>query len=471
MPRLNSLPAQAGKILSAGLRAVDPARLVSERVRREGDGLFVDRRRYSLASGRRVYVAAMGKAACPMARRLASVLGGRLTRGVVLVPPGARLDHPRLEALPAAHPLPDSRSLKAARAILALAREAGPKDLFLVLISGGASAQVCLPAPGLMLAEKRTITDRLLRAGADIFELNAVRKHLSAIKGGRLAQAASPATVVNLVLSDVRHDDLETIASGPTHWDTSTYEQARAVLEKYGLWRSAPAGVKRLIGRGLRGEAEETLKPRSEVFRRVRSVILGDVRTALAAAAAESTRLGLETRTLAVWDHGEARDVAECYARRFRAAVGEGRGRGPLCLLAGGELSVTVRGPGKGGRNTEFVLAAMMELARKPLSRPGLDWLVASLGTDGIDGPTDAAGAWASPRVVARAGALRLDPEAFLARNDSYSFFRRAGSLIRTGPTGTNVMDLRLFLLDRMIAFRQFDSRVTAPIVELFDDR
>ncbi len=448
MPSLDALPSRAGRILSAGLRAVDPARLVSGCVRRAGDRLFIGGRRYSLSPPRRVYVAAIGKAACPMARRLASVLGRRMTRGVALLPPGARLDHPRIETLPAAHPLPDGRSLKAARAILALARAAGPEDLFLVLISGGASAQVCLPAPGVTLAEKRALTDGLLRAGADIFELNAVRKHLSAIKGGRLAQAARPATVVNLVLSDVRHDDLETIASGPTHWDTSTFADARGVLEKYGLWRNAPAGVKRLIGLGLRGKAAETLKPGNEVFRKVHSVILGDVRTALAAASVEAQRLGFRTRTLAAWDRGEARNVAERYVRRFRSAVRESRGKRPLCLLAGGELSVTVRGGGKGGRNTEFVLAAIVELARKPLSPPGPDWLVSSIGTDGIDGPTDAAGAWAGPRVLARAAGLRLDPQAFLNRNDSYSFFRKAGSLILTGPTGTNVMDLRLFLVD-----------------------
>ncbi|HSQ79023.1 MAG TPA: DUF4147 domain-containing protein, partial [Candidatus Bathyarchaeia archaeon] len=434
-------------ILSAGLRAVDPARLVSEKVCREGDSLFIGGRRYSLSPPRRVYVAAIGKAAGPMARRLVSVLGRRMTRGIALVPPGARLVHERLETLPATHPLPDARSLRAARALLALAREAGSEDLFLVLISGGASAQVCLPAPGVTLAEKRALTDRLLRAGADIFELNAVRKHLSAIKGGRLARAAYPATVVNLVLSDVRHDDLGTIASGPTHWDNSTYGDARRVLEKFGLWRDAPAGVKRLIGRGLRGEAEETLKHGNEVFRKVHSVILGDVRTALAAASAEAGRLGYVTRTLAAWDHGEARDAARRYARRFRAAVDERRPKAPFCLLAGGELSVTVRGKGKGGRNMEFVLAAMVELARKPLSRSGRNWLVSSIGTDGIDGPTDAAGAWASPRVLARAATLRLDPQAFLDRNDSYSFFRETGSLIRTGPTGTNVMDLRLFLV------------------------
>jgi glycerate 2-kinase len=453
MPRRQSLRDSAMEILSAGLRAVDPGRLVSGRVRRAADILFIDRRRFSLAPPRRVYVAAMGKAACPMARRLASILGGRLTRGVVLVPPGSTFAHPRLEALPASHPFPDARSLRAARAILALARGAGPDDLFLVLISGGASAQVSLPLPGLKLAEKRAVTDRLLRAGADIFELNAVRKHLSAIKGGRLARAAYPATVVNLVLSDVRHDDLGTIASGPTHWDTSTYERARGVLEKYGLWRNAAPGVKRVIGRGLRGEIEETLKPGSVVFQKVRSSIIGDVRTALRAAAAEAVRLGFETRTIAVWDHGEAREVAGRYARRLKAAARKDRRNDPLCFLAGGELSVTVRGSGRGGRNTEFALAAMIELAKEPWARipagPALDWLAASLGTDGVDGPTDAAGAWAGPRIVSRAAKMRLDPAAFLERNDSYSFLRRTRSLIHTGPTGTNVMDLRLFLLGR----------------------
>ena len=322
-------------------------------------------------------------------------------------------------------------------------------------MSGGGSAQACLPAEGLTLADKRHVTDSLLRAGASIVELNTVRKHLSRFKGGHLAQAAYPATVLNLVLSDVRGNDLGTIASGPTHWDSSTYAQARAVLQKYRLWATASPSVRRVIEAGVKGRTADTLKKGSRVFRGVESFILGDIRTALAAAAKRARELGFEVRILTSSDQGEAREAARDYAALLQAIVNAGNRTGrPLGLLAGGELTVTVRGRGKGGRNSEFALAFLLEMMKMPpVKSAGIagrrpSWLAASLGTDGLDGPTDAAGAWVSNKITARAGRLGLDPQAYLDRNDSYSFFKKAGSLIRTGPTGTNVMDLRLFLMD-----------------------
>ena len=452
-PRPQKRHAEA--IWSAALRAVDPARLVSRNVRRVGDRLVVGGRSFPLSSFQRIYAAAIGKAAPAMAGGLASILGERLTEGLVLCSSEMPRLHPNIRCLPAVHPVPDKRSIEAAKALLALARKAQKDDLFLVLLSGGGSAQACLPAAGLSLGDKRLITGRLLRAGADIFELNTVRKHLSAFKGGRLAQAAYPASVLNLVLSDVRRNDLQTIASGPTYWDSTTFARARAVLRKYGLWTSAPQGVRRVIEAGLKKAAPETLKKRSPVFRQVESFILGDVRTALEAGETCAKKLGFEARILTTSDQGEAREAAVLYANLIRAMVSGGNRTGrPLCLLAGGELTVTVRGRGRGGRNSEFVLASLIERARTPLGTgpktAGRDpfWLVASLGTDGIDGPTDAAGAWASPAVAARARRLGLDPRSYLDRNDAYSFFAETGSLIKTGPTGTNVMDLRLFLLD-----------------------
>jgi glycerate-2-kinase len=434
---------------------VDPARLVTGQVRLRRGRLEVQGRSYDLTSYRRVFLAAIGKAAPAMAERLSSMLAGRLTEGIVLVPPGLVLSHPRLRGLPASHPLPDGRSLKAARALIDLARRAGQDDLLIMLLSGGGSAQVCLPAEGLSLADKRRATDLLLRAGASIDELNTVRKHLSRFKGGRLAQAAYPATVLNLVLSDVRGNDLGTIASGPTQEDPTTFVQARSVFQKYGLWASAPPAVKRVIESGVKGRTPETLKKGDRVFRRVESFILGDIRTALAAAAERARALGFEARLLTSADQGEAREAARDYAALLQAVVNAGNRTGrPLCLLAGGELTVTVRGRGKGGRNSEFVLAFLMEMMKlPPAGSAGIagrkpSWLAASLGTDGLDGPTDAAGAWAWDRTAVRAWRLGLDPKAYLDRNDSYSFFRKAGGLIRTGPTGTNVMDLRLFLVD-----------------------
>jgi len=455
LSRTVPLRQQAGVVWTAALRSVDPARLVSGQVRlRKGD-LTVQGRRYRLSSFRRVFLAAIGKAAPAMAESLAWILDDRLTEGLVLCPSGMTLSHPSLRCLPASHPLPDGRSLKAARAILSLARRAEKDDLLIMLLSGGGSAQTCLPAEGLTLADKRRVTDSLLRAGAGIVELNTVRKHLSRFKGGHLAQAAYPATVLNLVLSDVRGNDLGTIASGPTHWDSSTYAQARAVLQKYRLWTSASPPVRRVLEAGVEGWAPETLKKGSRVFRVVESFILGDIRTALDAAAHRARELGLETRILSSSDQGEAREAARDYAALMQAIVNAGNRTGrPLCLLAGGELTVTVQGRGKGGRNSEFALAFLLEMMKMPpVKSAGIagrkpSWLIASLGTDGLDGPTDAAGAWASDGIAGRALRLGLDPRAFLDRNDAYSFFKKTGSLIRTGPTGTNVMDLRLFLVD-----------------------
>jgi glycerate 2-kinase len=449
----DSLPAQARSIWSAGLKAAEGSRLVQAWVEENRETLLAPGGPLDLSRFRRVFTAALGKAAAPMTRGLLPFLGGRLTRGVLVGSPGTRFRHPRFLVLPGPHPLPDRRSVQAARSLLDLAREAGPRDLFILLLSGGASAQACLPVPGVGLRDLRRLTNRLLRAGADIGELNAVRKHLSAFKGGRLAAAAFPAAGLNLVLSDVPGNDLETIGSGPTHWDSTTFARAKAVFEKYGEWRAAPVSIRKAIGEGLRGRAPETLKRRDPVFGRVRSFVVGDAGAAVGAAAGEARRLGFRTRVISLADRGEAREAARSYVALLSAGLTAGsRAGGPLCLLAGGELTVTVRGRGCGGRNSEFVLAALLEMEQAPL--PGLvrvsgrrpAWLVASLGTDGRDGPTDAAGAWATAGVAARAVRLGLEPRDYLDRNDSYSFFERAGGLVRTGPTGTNVMDLRLLL-------------------------
>jgi glycerate-2-kinase len=371
-----------------------------------------------------------------------------------------------LEYVEAAHPLPDERSVKAARRALDLASKAGVKSLVIFCISGGASSLLCLPADGIALDEKKSVTGDLLRAGASIRELNIVRKHLSGIKGGRLAKAASPAKVINLIISDVNGDDLETIASGPTHWDSSTFAEARDVLEKYGLWASAPASVRKLVEEGVRGDEPETLKSGDAVFENVHSFVIGNNLTALRGARREAERLGFEPFVLTSSDEGEARKAARDYVAFIASlACSMSAAPKPTCLVAGGELTVTVKGKGTGGRNMEFVLAALGEMRKEGLgqafcgtcelpsdgggqggTRP-FDWLVLSIGTDGIDGPTDAAGAWADPSTLERARELGLDLEKYLSDNDSYSFFKKTGNLIVTGPTGTNVCDVRIFLL------------------------
>jgi glycerate-2-kinase len=433
-------------IWRAAIAAVEPERLVRESVAREGDIVRIKGTTFDLAGFEKISLIAFGKAAAAMAGALADILGERLTSGLVVVPgPGAKT-LPKIEYIEASHPTPDARSVEAARRALEIAGKAGEKDLVFVCISGGGSSLLTLPADGITLEKKRRLTDDLLRAGATIGELNAVRKHLSAVKGGRLAKAAFPATMVTLVLSDVVGDDPGTIASGPTYWDVSTFAEARGVLERYGLWDSAPALVRARLEEGGRGEVEETLKEGDPVFARARTFIVGDNMTALRAAKNEADKRGFETVFLSSSDSGEARKVAANYAA-FMAemACSAASLPRPLCLLAGGELTVTVKGRGRGGRNTEFVLASVVEMAKNDLE--GLDWLILSLGTDGIDGPTDAAGAWADASTAGCARALRLDPAAYLDDNDSYSFFKQTGYLIVTGPTGTNVMDLRIFLL------------------------
>jgi glycerate 2-kinase len=436
----------AEAIWRAAVAAVDPWSLIRETVGREGDVVRIKGREFDLASRDRVFLVSFGKAAAAMGEALAAVLDDRLTSGLVIVPGPVGHEGSRLEYLEASHPVPDARSVEAARRVLEIASAAGERDLLFVCISGGGSSLLTLPAEGIALDKKRRLADDLMRAGATIQELNAVRKHLSAIKGGRLARAAFPAEVVTLAVSDVVGDDLGTIASGPTHWDASTFAEARAILERYGVWDSASALVRARIEEGERGLVEETLKEGDPVFGRVRAFVVGDNMTALRAAKHEAEKLGFEPIFLSSSDGGEARKTAASYAAFLaELACSASSLPRPLCLLAGGELTVTVTGRGRGGRNTEFVLAALVAMERAEVR--GLDWLILSLGTDGIDGPTDAAGAWADGSTAGRARALGLDPAAYLDDNDSYGLFRQTGNLIVTGPTGTNVMDLRVFLL------------------------
>jgi glycerate 2-kinase len=499
----SSLFDDARAIYEAALMAADAKRLVKSSLSLEGDGLRILGETFDLGGFENVYVIAFGKAAAGMAETLTEILNDRLTGGLVIAPSlssghqstgkhrarhgagvsasgagdkstGDKLDErgagsprgPKLEYLEASHPLPDDTSVEAARRALDLAAGAREKDLVLLAISGGGSALLCLPAEGITVDEKKSITLGLLRAGASIRELNVVRKHLSGIKGGRLAKAAFPATVISLIISDVAGDDLETIASGPAHWDSSTFADARGILAKYGLWESSPPSVRKHIERGTRGEEPETLKSDDPVFKNVHEHVIGNNLTALRGARREAERRGFEPFILTSEDAGEARAAARSYAAFIASLACSVSGAPvPFCLLAGGELTVSVRGKGTGGRNTEFVLAALVEMRKESLgpsfcgtcalpedrgglagNRP-LDWLVLSLGTDGIDGPTDAAGAWADAATFDRAGALGLDPEKFLGENDSYSFFEKTGNLIVTGPTGTNVCDVRVFLI------------------------
>jgi len=446
MERMDLLE-KAEKIYKQALAEVDPEKLIKKNVSKKGREIVIQERRFDLSSYKNIFLLSIGKAAPYMAKSLLGILGSRISEGIVLCPPHENLSlHKNIRCLPASHPLPDGRSVAASQKILALSEKAGEKDLFIVLISGGGSSQICLPAQGVSLEDKRLITEELLKAGASITELNTVRKHLSRIKGGRLAEVFFPATIINLVISDVIRNDLGNIASGPTYWDSSTYTDARKVLEKYNLWDRAPFSVKEVIKKGIDGQASETLKKENRVFKNVSSFIIGDNLVALKAARKKAQNIGFKSFILTSSDQGEAREVAKNYVSLLmNLAYSKKIGSEFICLLAGGELTVTVKGKGRGGRNMEFALAALLEGGN--LLKGIKDWLIMSLGSDGIDGPTDAAGAWVGPSTLEKAKKFDLNPKDYLDTNDSYNFFKKAGGLIVTGPTHTNVMDLRFFLL------------------------
>jgi glycerate 2-kinase len=424
----------AVELQRAALAAVEPSAAVRRHVRREGDVLVIADHRYDLRGYARVFVVGGGKAAVPMAAATADILGDRLTERVVVTKYGHTKPQspiPALHIIEAGHPLPDENSLCGAQAVVSLVEQATERDLVICLISGGGSALLTLPIPGLTLADLQALTDALLRSGATINEINTVRKHLSRIKGGNLARLAAPATLVVLILSDVVGDPLDVIASGPTVPDPTTI--AQAVLARYAI---PPVGGSE-VGKAFR----ETPKPGDPIFASVQNVIVGSNRLAAQAAMKKAREMGFNTLLLSTYVEGEAREVA-----RVAAALAKGmRAHGdplppPACLVWGGETTVTVRGGGKGGRNQELALAAALALDGWP------SVLVTALATDGADGPTDAAGAVVTGETVARARALGLDPRAVLEANDSYALFDALGDLVRTGPTGTNVNDL-LFVM------------------------
>ena len=393
----------------------------------------------------RVFLIAAGKAAAEMAAAIEEIVGEYLTAGIAV----AKHAHAasrllRTLVIKAGHPIPDIAGFKASLQIRNLLRDLNARDLLLVAVSGGASALLGAPAEPVTLRDKQRTTELLLRAGATIQELNAVRKHLSTLKGGQLAALAYPATVVGLLLSDVIGDPPDVIGSGLTAPDPSTFGDAIAVLAKFKLLRRVPTSVRVRLEAGVRGEVPETPKPGDQLFARVHHVLIGSNRLALEAAAREATVRGYRPLILSATMQGETREVARVHAEILREVVTSGKPVAlPTCILSGGETTVTVRGNGKGGRNQEFALAAAIALARIPRV------LVLSAGTDGSDGPTDAAGAIATGQTLERAHRLGLDATEHLLRNDAYPFFDKLGDLVKTGPTGTNVMDLHVLLAGR----------------------
>ena len=436
------LTKQAIDIFQAALAAVQPAQLIGEQLRLVNGQLCIGEQRFELGRGK-IYVIGAGKASAHMARALEGVLGEHIAAGLVTVKYGHRVPCRRVSIREAGHPLTDRAALEATAVILAMLQQCTAEDLVICLLSGGGSA-LLEQLPGEISLEALQETMRqLLACGATIHEINAVRKHLSRVKGGQLAQAVAPARCLSLIISDVIGDDLDVIASGPTAPDSSSFADALAVLEKYSLTENIPAVVLRHLRRGEAGKAAETGKPGDPVFAKVENIILGNNRRALAQAEAAAQRAGYRTLVLSSRIQGEAREVAKVLAAVVQeiAASGQPLSR-PAALLFGGETTVTVRGKGKGGRNQELALAAL--LALEGLEAP---YAFLSGGTDGTDGPTDAAGAVFGPAIWEQIRAKQFDPRAFLADNDAYHFFEPAGGLLKTGPTGTNVMDIGIVLL------------------------
>lgn len=379
-----------------------------------------------------------------MAAAAEAVLGNRVTLGVAVAQAPAARRLVRTPLLLASHPLPDARGLRAARAVEAAVCGLGKDDVVLALLSGGASALLPAPVRGISLRDKQLVTARLLRAGASIGEINTVRKHLSRLKGGGLARLAQPAEVRALVLSDVVDDDLSTIASGPLSPDPTTYRDALGVLHGHRIL--IPRTVLQHLEAGAMGRATETPKPGDPAFDRVRVRIVGSNRLVRHAAAAEARRRGFRTRIVDDRLEGEARVAGVRLAERLRREAARLRpGTAPVCLIAGGETTVKVRGTGRGGRNLELVTAAAAVLATAKAAA-----LVASMATDGLDGNSGASGGFVDSSTTSRAERMGLAaPERFLDRNDTASFLEPLGDLIRTGPTGTNLLDLTLLLAGR----------------------
>jgi hydroxypyruvate reductase len=435
-----TLRRHAVQILGAGLAAADPAAAVYRAVRRDGSRLQVADATYDLSSIERVLVLGAGKGSARMAAALEGILGDRISAGAVTTKYGYVELLRRVRLIEAGHPLPDAAGLQGALEIARMAAEAGANDLVVVLISGGGSALLPLPAPGLTLEEKVAATDLLLRSGATITEVNTVRKHLSRIKGGGLARLAAPARLVTLILSDVLGNPLDAIASGPTVADPTTFADALTVVDRYRLRAALPASVRGQLERGAAGAEPDTPKPGDPIFGRAQTVVVGDIDVAAGAAAERAEALGYRTRLCGSTVQGEAREVGARFGMMIREARGH-RGATPQCLVMGGETTVTVRGSGRGGRNQEVALGAIEAIAGLPQT------VVAAFGTDGTDGPTDAAGAVVDGGSLARARTRGLDPAAALANNDAYPFFEAMDDLIVTGPTNTNVNDLWLGLL------------------------
>jgi hydroxypyruvate reductase len=446
---MNNPGSEIADIFNAALVAADPCIAVLKAAKLERGYLHVGNESYDLDAYKRIVAIGAGKAAARMAMAIEELLGARISAGLIIVKAGHSVPLNIIRQVEAAHPVPDQAGVAGTREILDMARQADEETLLLCLFSGGASALLVAPVEGMSLADKQAVTSMLLKAGATINELNAVRKHLSAIKGGRLAQAAFPATVVTLILSDVIGDQLDVIASGPTVPDSSSFADAWSVIEKYHLQNKISSNVRRHLLQEVEGELKESPRQEEANFGKIQNIIIGSNRLALEAAKEKSQQLGIRAEIIKTGLHGEARDAARYLAQLARSTL---KGMQPderRCLLSGGETTVTVSGRGTGGRNQELALAFALEAE-------GLQGVtLLSAATDGGDGSSVAAGAMVSGDTAALARQCGIEPRQYLEDNDSYHFFNKLDECLSekiqliSGPTGTNVMDIQIMLLTK----------------------
>jgi glycerate-2-kinase len=429
--------ALALRSLESALNTADPKLIIKSKLLLKNSTLHVNGYSFDLKKFKNVYVIGGGKASGSMAEALEQILSKHVTNGLVNIPYGSKPNTKIIKLHVASHPVPDEAGVEGTRRMLEIAEQAKEDDLIICLISGGGSSLMPLPRGKISIADKGELTNALLKCGATINEINTVRKHISDFKGGWLAKKAYPATILNLILSDVVSDPLDFIASGPTIPDSTTFSDAVRVLKKYSLWDRAPASIKKVLSEGEKGIIPETPKADDEAFKKVYNVVVGNNRFASLAACEKLKSEGLNALLLTASLEGEARHVGIMLASIAREIAASGNPiQKPAGIIAGGETTVTVTGKGLGGRNQELALAASLKMK-------GMDGVVvASLSTDGIDGPTDAAGAIVDGKTLARAAKAGLNPEEYLAENNSYNFFSKLDDLIFTSPTGTNVNDI-----------------------------
>ena len=440
---LRQLRLDALDILEAAVNAVDPGEAIRRSLSLRGTHLAIRGAEWDLNRFEGIHVIGGGKACGAMAEAVEEILGDRISSGTVNVLKGTESRHDliRVSLNGASHPIPDVDGVAGVQRMMETLDGVGASDLVIVLISGGGSSLLAYPAKGVALEDIQDVTQKLLMSGATIGELNAVRKHLSAVKGGQLAQRSQRATVISLILSDVVGDPLDTIASGPTAPDETTFGDARAVLERFGLWEGVPRIVRERLDEGAKGMIPETPKPGDPIFQRVRNFVIGSNLVAAQAAVERAGELGYNAELVSTEVEGEAREVGRAFAEAALAVIRHGSPVPvPAVLVAGGETTVSVRGGGVGGRNMEVALAASEGIE-------GMASVVAALATDGIDGPTVAAGAMVDGSTLVRARSQGLDPSMYLSENDSYTFFQSLGDAFITGPTGTNVNDLTIILV------------------------